>query len=30
VFPLAERILKVKTLSELGHQWLHRREVDAK
>ena len=27
VFPLAERILKAKTLSELGEQWLHRREV---
>ena len=30
VFPLAERVLKAKTLSELGKQWLHRREVDAK
>jgi hemerythrin-like domain-containing protein len=30
VFPLAERILKVKTLSELGEQWLNRREVGAK
>ena len=27
VFPLAERILKAKTLSDLGDQWLHRREV---
>jgi len=25
VFPLAERILKAKTLSELGEQWLNRR-----
>jgi hemerythrin-like domain-containing protein len=30
IFPLAERILKTKTLSELGQQWLSRREVDAK
>ncbi len=30
VFPLAERILKAKTLSELGEQWLNRREVGAK
>ena len=28
VFPLAERVLKVKTLSELGKQWLSRREVE--
>jgi hemerythrin-like domain-containing protein len=27
VFPLAERILKAKTLNELGEQWLHRRNV---
>lgn len=27
VFPLAERILKAKTLSELGEQWLSRRKV---
>ena len=27
VFPLAERILKARTLSELGEQWLSRREV---
>ena len=26
VFPMAERILKVKTLSNLGHEWLKRRE----
>ncbi len=26
VFPLAERILKAKTLGDLGHQWLNRRE----
>jgi hemerythrin-like domain-containing protein len=30
VFPLAERILKAKTLSELGETWLRRREVGAK
>jgi hemerythrin-like domain-containing protein len=30
IFPLAERILKAKTLSELGEQWLNRREVGAK
>ena len=30
VFPLAERILKAKTLSELGEAWLRRREVAAK
>ena len=29
VFPMAERILKAKTLGELGQQWLSRREVDA-
>src|SRR5690242_21523320 len=29
VFPMAERILKAKTLSELGTQWLHRRDVGA-
>ena len=29
VFPLAERILKAKTLSELGTQWLNRRDVGA-
>ena len=27
VFPLAERILNAKTLSKLGEEWLHRREV---
>ena len=27
VFPLAERILKAKTLSELGEAWLQRRQV---
>ncbi len=30
VFPLAERILKAKTLSELGEAWLRRREVAVK
>ena len=30
VFPLAERILKVKTLSDLGHEWLHRRDMTLK
>lgn len=28
VFPLAERILKVKTLSDLGNEWLNRRQVN--
>jgi len=27
VFPMAERILKAKTMSELGEQWLRRREM---
>jgi hemerythrin-like domain-containing protein len=27
VFPLAERILKAKTLNELGEEWLRRRQV---
>ena len=27
VFPLAERLLKAKTLSDLGSEWLDRREV---
>jgi len=27
VFPLAERVLKAKTLSEMGHEWLNRREM---
>lgn len=30
VFPMAERVLKAKTLNELGEQWLRRREVAAK
>jgi len=30
VFPLAERILKAKTLSELGETWLRRRELPTK
>jgi hemerythrin-like domain-containing protein len=30
VFPLAERVLKAKTLSELGEAWLRRREVAEK
>jgi hemerythrin-like domain-containing protein len=30
VFPMAERILRPKTLSELGEKWLRRREVSAK
>lgn len=30
VFPLAEHILKAKTLSELGETWLRRREVAVK
>ena len=30
VFPLAERILKAKTLGELGETWLRRREVAVK
>ena len=30
VFPLAERVLKVKTLNDLGEEWLHRREVGKK
>ncbi len=30
VFPLAERILKAKTLSKLGETWLRRREVAVK
>jgi len=29
VFPLAERILKAKTLGELGKLWLNRRDVGA-
>jgi hemerythrin-like domain-containing protein len=27
VFPMAERILKAKTLSELGQAWLRRRDI---
>lgn len=30
VFPLAERVLKTKSLSELGQQWLSRRELAGK
>ena len=30
VFPLAERILKPKTLNELGEEWLQRRQVSTK
>jgi len=30
VFPMAERVLKAKTLSELGTQWLKRREAAMK
>jgi hemerythrin-like domain-containing protein len=30
VFPMAERILKAKTLSDLGETWLRRREVAAR
>ena len=30
VFPMAERILKEKTLKELGETWLRRRELPAK
>ena len=30
VFPLAERVLKAKTLSELGETWLRRRQVSVK
>ena len=29
VFPLAERVLKAKTLGELGQAWLRRRQTDA-
>ena len=28
VFPMAERILKAKTLTELGEQWLSRRQTE--
>ena len=30
VFPMAERVLKAKTLSELGEAWLRRREMTEK
>jgi hemerythrin-like domain-containing protein len=30
VFPMAERILKTKTLTELGHEWMKRREAALK
>jgi hemerythrin-like domain-containing protein len=30
VFPLAERVLKAKTLSDLGKQWMKRREAKLK
>jgi hemerythrin-like domain-containing protein len=30
VFPMAERVLSAKTLSELGETWLRRREVSVK
>jgi hemerythrin-like domain-containing protein len=30
VFPMAERVLKAKTLSDLGETWLRRREVAAR
>ena len=30
VFPMAERILRAKTLSDLGETWLRRREVAAR
>ena len=30
VFPMAERILKAKTLNELGEEWLQRRQVSKK
>jgi hemerythrin-like domain-containing protein len=30
VFPMAERILSAKTLSELGETWLRRRDVSAR
>ena len=30
VFPMAERILKVKTLSDLGYEWMRRREETLK
>ena len=30
IFPMAERILKAGTLTELGAQWMHRRKVRSK
>jgi len=30
VFPMAERILKAKTLSNLGHEWMERRAESLK
>jgi len=30
VFPMAERVLKAKTLSDLGRQWMKRREAKLK
>jgi hemerythrin-like domain-containing protein len=30
VFPMAERILKAKTLSNLGHEWMERRAASLK
>ena len=30
VFPMAERVLKAKTLAELGNQWMKRREAALK
>jgi hemerythrin-like domain-containing protein len=30
VFPMAERVLKAKTLSDLGDEWMKRRETALK
>lgn len=30
VFPMAERVMKAKTLTELGEEWMRRREVTLK
>ena len=30
VFPMAERVLNARTLSELGHEWMKRREAAVK
>jgi hemerythrin-like domain-containing protein len=27
VFPMAERILKARTLADLGHEWMKRRKL---